>query len=136
YPGPVANPHPLPLAAVAVRLSSGGCGEPGERIPGHVFRDVVGSHDVVLDANPAVGPQSLHHAPVDMAAARVVASGLQQRIDEKNAGLDRHHDARLEHPREPQIGMSLGPRALSALRIAHHAADVVYLEPQQMTDAV
>ena len=32
--------------------------------------------------------------------------------------------------------MSLGPRALPALRVAHHAADVVYLQPEQMADAV
>ena len=74
--------------------------------------------------------------PVDMAAARVVVSGLQQRIDEIDAGLDRHHDARLEHPREPQVRMAFGPRALCAFRVAHHAADVVHLEPQQMADAV
>ncbi len=32
--------------------------------------------------------------------------------------------------------MTLGPLALAALIVAHDAADVMYLKPQQMTDTV
>ncbi len=32
--------------------------------------------------------------------------------------------------------MAFGPLAFMALRIAHHAADVVYLKAEQMPDAV
>jgi len=60
----------------------------------------------------------------------------QQGIDQVNSRFHRHHHPRLEHARQPQVGMTLGPLPLVALIVAHDAADIVDLQPQQMTDAM
>jgi ribosomal protein L17 len=84
----------------------------GERVPGHVLRRAVGGHHVVFDANAAEGLRSSSTTAQSISSRRssACASG-QQRIDEVDSRLDGHHDARLQHAREPQVGVPFGPLA-------------------------
>ena len=50
--------------------------------------------DIVFDANAAEGLELLDHRPIDVGAPRVGVRRGQQRIDQVNAGLHRHHHAR------------------------------------------
>src|ERR1700690_4430527 len=62
--------------------------------------------------------------------------GSEQRINQVDSGLDGDDDARLEHARQPKMGMTLGTLALVARRIGQYASDVVHLQSEQMADPV
>ena len=71
-----------------------------------------------------------------MGATRIGMRRGQQGIDQINAGFDSHHHPRLEHAGEAQVRVALGPLPLVALLVAHDAADIVYLQPEQVSYAM
>ena len=71
-----------------------------------------------------------------MGAPRIGMRRGQQGIDHVDPGFHRNHYSRLEHAGEAQVGMTLGPLSFMALLVAHHAADIVHLQAQQMADAM
>src|ERR1700736_1248070 len=60
----------------------------------------------------------------------------QQRIDEVDSRLDRDDHSGFENSGEAQIRVALRPPALVTFDVAHHTADVVDLQSQEVTDAV
>src|SRR5688572_32331063 len=62
---------------------------------------------VVRDPDPAEGPERLHALPVDGAAMLAGPGTLEQRVDEVDAGLDRHREPGLELARQAQVRVAL-----------------------------
>src|SRR6266700_7883144 len=60
----------------------------------------------------------------------------QQRIDEVDSRLDRDDLSRFENSGAAQVRVALRPPSLVAFDVAHHTADVVDLQSQEVTDAV
>ena len=132
-----AEPRPHPRApqgqAPAAYRRTPGPARPGatrrlaKRVPRQVLRYSGGRDDIVFDADAAEGPKLLDHLPVDVRTSRVGVRRSQQANRSDRFPAPPSPPPRLEHAREPQVRMTLGPLPLAALIVAHDAADVVHL---------
>src|SRR5688572_21396354 len=94
-----------------------------------------GDH-VILDADATERAQLLHARPVDRFAEGLALRLIQQLVDDVEARL--HGDDRpvFELAREPQERMIVWTLDLATAGLTLSAADVVYLQTEQMADAM
>ena len=117
--------------------SNSGAGfESSERLTREVFGSVVSAEYVVFDAYAAERSELVDAFPADVFVGRPAARGLEQQFDEIESGFDRDDESRLEASSQPQGRVTLRAWDLGPCRVASKPGDIVYLQPQQVTDAV
>src|SRR5690606_25448830 len=76
-----------------------------KRASRQVFGRAFGAHDIVFDADAAVRLEVVDGFPVDVLARFRATCPFEKTLDEVDAGLDRHDEARCKGSCESQVGV-------------------------------
>ncbi len=108
----------------------------GKSGPGIVFVACFGDDNVVFDANPATGQESLDCFPVDQRLLGAGSKSLQQEWDKVQSWFDGEDEVRLERPRQAQRRIDFGRDTHFSVCRGLMAGDVVRLNAHQMAQSM